>query len=92
MEDFKVPLVDAPVVALHSGAVLPKDGENALKDSANKKNKAALRRCMRPHCESLSGDVQVHQGHRTVGRQPHEQHGDGPTGSQKGAAEDKESS
>ncbi|KAL8221614.1 UNVERIFIED_CONTAM: hypothetical protein K2H54_071493 [Gekko kuhli] len=41
MEDLKVPLIDAPVVALHSGAVLPKDGENALKDAIDRKNETA---------------------------------------------------
>ncbi|KAL8190418.1 UNVERIFIED_CONTAM: putative ubiquitin carboxyl-terminal hydrolase FAF-X, partial [Gekko kuhli] len=44
MEDLKVPLVDAPVVALHSGAVLPKDGENALKDATDRKNETALKK------------------------------------------------
>ncbi|KAL8221746.1 UNVERIFIED_CONTAM: hypothetical protein K2H54_074444, partial [Gekko kuhli] len=44
MEDLKVPLVDAPVVALHSGAVLPKDGENALKDPTDRKNETALKK------------------------------------------------
>ncbi|KAL8190679.1 UNVERIFIED_CONTAM: hypothetical protein K2H54_059045 [Gekko kuhli] len=41
MEDLKV---DSPVVALHSGAMLPKDGENALKDSVDKKNERALKK------------------------------------------------
>lgn len=31
MEDLKVPLVGAPLLALDSGAVLPEYGENALK-------------------------------------------------------------
>ncbi|KAL8190824.1 UNVERIFIED_CONTAM: hypothetical protein K2H54_062161 [Gekko kuhli] len=44
MEDLKVPLIDAPVVALHSGAILPKDGENALRDAFDKKNEAALKK------------------------------------------------
>ncbi|KAL8176730.1 UNVERIFIED_CONTAM: hypothetical protein K2H54_037964 [Gekko kuhli] len=44
MEDLKVPLIDAPVVALHSGAVLPKDGENALKDATDRKNETALKK------------------------------------------------
>ncbi|KAL8169593.1 UNVERIFIED_CONTAM: hypothetical protein K2H54_053345 [Gekko kuhli] len=43
IEDLKVPLVDAPVVALQSGAVLLKDEENALNDSVDKKNKMALK-------------------------------------------------
>ncbi|KAL8179096.1 UNVERIFIED_CONTAM: hypothetical protein K2H54_059636 [Gekko kuhli] len=37
MEDLKVPLIDTPMVALHSGAVMPKDGENALKDAFDRK-------------------------------------------------------
>ncbi|KAL8187804.1 UNVERIFIED_CONTAM: hypothetical protein K2H54_056241 [Gekko kuhli] len=44
MEDLKVPLIDAPVVALHLGAVLPKDRENALKDAMNRKNEATLKK------------------------------------------------
>ncbi|KAL8203143.1 UNVERIFIED_CONTAM: hypothetical protein K2H54_041896, partial [Gekko kuhli] len=44
IEDLKVPLMDALVVALHSGAALPKDGENALKDAMNRKNEAALKK------------------------------------------------
>ncbi|KAL8194306.1 UNVERIFIED_CONTAM: hypothetical protein K2H54_013679 [Gekko kuhli] len=40
MEDLKVPLIDAPVVALHSGAILPKDGENTFRDSFDKNNEA----------------------------------------------------
>ncbi|KAL8183696.1 UNVERIFIED_CONTAM: hypothetical protein K2H54_048893 [Gekko kuhli] len=44
MEDLKVPLIDAPVVALHSGAVMPKDGENALKDAFDRKNENALKK------------------------------------------------
>ncbi|KAL8174810.1 UNVERIFIED_CONTAM: hypothetical protein K2H54_054170 [Gekko kuhli] len=44
MEDLKVPLIDAPVVALHSGAILSKDGENALRDAFDKKNEAALKK------------------------------------------------
>ncbi|KAL8173808.1 UNVERIFIED_CONTAM: hypothetical protein K2H54_026368 [Gekko kuhli] len=44
MEDLKVPLIDAPVVALHSGAVMPKDGENALKDAFDWKNENALKK------------------------------------------------
>ncbi|KAL8181928.1 UNVERIFIED_CONTAM: hypothetical protein K2H54_034813 [Gekko kuhli] len=44
MEDLKVPLIDAPVVALHSGAVMPKDGENALKNAMDRKNEAALKK------------------------------------------------
>ncbi|KAL8202884.1 UNVERIFIED_CONTAM: hypothetical protein K2H54_028560 [Gekko kuhli] len=44
MEDLKVPLIDAPVVALHSGAVIPKDGENALKDAFDRKNENALKK------------------------------------------------
>lgn len=44
MEDLKVPLVDAPMVVLHSGAVLPRDGENALKDPMDKKNETTLKK------------------------------------------------
>ncbi|KAL8169260.1 UNVERIFIED_CONTAM: hypothetical protein K2H54_041994 [Gekko kuhli] len=44
MEDLKVPLIDASVVALHSGAVIPKDGENALKDAFDRKNENALKK------------------------------------------------
>ncbi|KAL8185573.1 UNVERIFIED_CONTAM: hypothetical protein K2H54_055058 [Gekko kuhli] len=44
MEDLKVPLIYAPVVALHSGAVMPKDGENALKDAMDRKYEAALKK------------------------------------------------
>ncbi|KAL8207158.1 UNVERIFIED_CONTAM: hypothetical protein K2H54_046717 [Gekko kuhli] len=44
MEDLRVPLIDAPVVALHSGAVMPKDGENALKDAFDRKNENALKK------------------------------------------------
>ncbi|KAL8206822.1 UNVERIFIED_CONTAM: hypothetical protein K2H54_029540 [Gekko kuhli] len=44
MEDLKVRLVDAPVVALHSGAVLPKGGENALEDSVDMKHETALKK------------------------------------------------
>ncbi|KAL8188485.1 UNVERIFIED_CONTAM: hypothetical protein K2H54_000343 [Gekko kuhli] len=44
MEDLKVPLIDALVVALHSGAVLPKDGENALKGTIDRKNETALKK------------------------------------------------
>ncbi|KAL8190433.1 UNVERIFIED_CONTAM: hypothetical protein K2H54_053979 [Gekko kuhli] len=44
MEDVKVALVDAPVVALHSGAILSKDGDNVLKDPVNRKNKTALKK------------------------------------------------
>lgn len=36
MEELKVPLVGALVGALHSGVVLPKDSENALKDSVDR--------------------------------------------------------
>lgn len=39
---LKVPLVDAPVVTLHSGAVLSKDVDHALKDSVDRKNKMAI--------------------------------------------------
>ncbi|KAL8169215.1 UNVERIFIED_CONTAM: hypothetical protein K2H54_040318 [Gekko kuhli] len=44
MEDLKVPLIDTPVVALHSSAVLPKDGENAMKYAMDRKNEAALKK------------------------------------------------
>ncbi|KAL8220845.1 UNVERIFIED_CONTAM: hypothetical protein K2H54_055529 [Gekko kuhli] len=44
MEDLRVPLIDAPVVALHSGVVMPKDGENALKDVFDCKNENALKK------------------------------------------------
>ncbi|KAL8181859.1 UNVERIFIED_CONTAM: hypothetical protein K2H54_032569 [Gekko kuhli] len=44
MEDLKVPLIDAPVVALHFGTVMPKDGENALKDAMDRKNEATLKK------------------------------------------------
>ncbi|KAL8185118.1 UNVERIFIED_CONTAM: hypothetical protein K2H54_039012 [Gekko kuhli] len=44
MEDLKVPLIDAPMVAFHSGAVMPKDGENALKDAMDRKNEATLKK------------------------------------------------
>ncbi|KAL8199288.1 UNVERIFIED_CONTAM: hypothetical protein K2H54_039289 [Gekko kuhli] len=44
MEDLKVPLIDALVVALHSGAILSKDRDNALRDTFDKKNEAALKK------------------------------------------------
>ncbi|KAL8221787.1 UNVERIFIED_CONTAM: hypothetical protein K2H54_074488 [Gekko kuhli] len=44
MEDLKAPLIDSPVVALHLGAVMPKDGENALKDAMDRKNEATLKK------------------------------------------------
>lgn len=43
--DLKVSLADAPVVALHSEAVLPNDSENALKESMDRKNKIASGSC-----------------------------------------------
>ncbi|KAL8185532.1 UNVERIFIED_CONTAM: hypothetical protein K2H54_054470 [Gekko kuhli] len=44
MEDLKVVLVDALVVALHLRAVMPKDGGNNLKDAMDTKNDAALKK------------------------------------------------
>lgn len=44
LEDLKVPLVDAVMVALHSGAILPTDRENALKDSVDRTNKMVLKK------------------------------------------------
>ncbi|KAL8203213.1 UNVERIFIED_CONTAM: Histone-arginine methyltransferase carm1 [Gekko kuhli] len=41
-EDRKVSLVDTPVVALHSGAILSKDGDNVLKGLVDRKNETAL--------------------------------------------------
>ncbi|KAL8187299.1 UNVERIFIED_CONTAM: hypothetical protein K2H54_043915 [Gekko kuhli] len=45
MKDLKVLLVDAPVVALHSGAVLsPRDWENILKAAMDRKNETVLKK------------------------------------------------
>ncbi|KAL8211638.1 UNVERIFIED_CONTAM: hypothetical protein K2H54_004606 [Gekko kuhli] len=44
MEDLKVPLIEAPVVALHLAAVLPKYGENAVKDANGRKSEATLKK------------------------------------------------
>lgn len=44
IENFKVPRVDAPVVALPSGAVLSKDRDSVLKDSVDRKNEVELKK------------------------------------------------
>lgn len=44
MEDLKVLLVNTPMAVLHSGVVLSKDKDNALKDSVDWKNETALKK------------------------------------------------
>uniref|UniRef100_A0ACB8GCD5 Uncharacterized protein n=1 Tax=Sphaerodactylus townsendi TaxID=933632 RepID=A0ACB8GCD5_9SAUR len=44
MDDLKVPLVNAPIMALHSRVILSKDGGNVLKDSVDSKNVAELKK------------------------------------------------
>lgn len=44
IEDLKVTLVDAPEVALHSGAIFSKERDNVLKDFVDRKNETALKK------------------------------------------------